>query len=836
MATNLKIDWWLDQWETLLPVNPESTRFHETVTVAGNVTTRKYSSTKTTSEDFTSLVEREAAGDGVARYTAGVALLSHAVALESSPRSDAMELCRWLGDLGLEVLAKKSEPVPELATYLAELLTRASEYNFIFPISKSITALLKAFDSVGQPPESTQYLQLLHDRFAGNVDVAGRRLAQKLNRRLSQGDEFPVVVNNNDAWGRLVNGRLGQYPKEKRLAWLTLLEHAQSAARAKPTKAWLKKATPLVAKLTPAELVAGLNQWIAQLGTEPIDPSNSDVLRGLAHSSALLPETHHSQVAAALADAAEAGCRRSTGGRLMCSKLSVAVIETLAIMGSRDAAGQLFRLKRSLNAQWIAEKIAPLCAAVAANTGVSEGELEEGVVPDLNFGNDGKLCVSAGEFTAELAFPRTSKGQLTWLDSQGKRRKTVPKTVKSDHSDTLTEAKRILRDAERIITSQRNRLDRSFVDRGHWSKDQWVTTHLQHPLVGVLSRRLIWSFSDREKTKSGIWHDNGLEDEYGRELDLSALPSEVLLWHPLGKPEAEVERWRNRMAELEICQPFRQAHREIYQLTDAERETNTYSNRFASHVLRHSQFRVLAQSREWKTPAIGQWDHGDVCATRHFRPLQIQAQLSIDRADGETESSGIYSRIMLDQIQFYAATEAALESLGAPGGIADPLPLDTIPPLLFSEAMRDVDLFVGVASVGNDPNWEDGGPRGRYRDYWYDYSFGELRVSASARREILESVIPRLKISDRCSFDRKFLIVRGDIRTYKIHLGSSNILMEPNDRYLCIVAGHGSRWLDKVFLPFEGDQRLSVILSKALMLAEDTKIKDPTILRQINLK
>ena len=40
--------------------------------------------------------------------------------------------------------------------------------------------------------------------------------------------------------------------------------------------------------------------------------------------------------------------------------------------------------------------------------------------------------------------------------------------------------------------------------------------------------------------------------------------------------------------------------------------------------------------------------------------------------------------------------------------------------------MRDVDLFVGVASVANDPNWNDGGPRGRYVHYWHSQSFGEL--------------------------------------------------------------------------------------------------------------
>ena len=59
--------------------------------------------------------------------------------------------------------------------------------------------------------------------------------------------------------------------------------------------------------------------------------------------------------------------------------------------------------------------------------------------------------------------------------------------------------------------------------------------------------------------------------------------------------------------------------------------------------------------------------------------------------------------------------------------------------------------------------------------------------------------------------------------------------MEPNDQYLCIVPDARSRaGQDDLFLPFEGDRTLSIILSKALMLAADTKIKDPTITRQID--
>jgi hypothetical protein len=147
--------------------------------------------------------------------------------------------------------------------------------------------------------------------------------------------------------------------------------------------------------------------------------------------------------------------------------------------------------------------------------------------------------------------------------------------------------------------------------------------------------------------------------------------------------------------------------------------------------------------------------------------------------------------------------------------------------------MRDVDLFVGVASVGNDPNWADGGPDGRYRDYWQDYSFGELSATAQTRKAILGKLIPRLRIADRCSLADKFLVVRGDIRTYKIHLGSGNILMAPNDQYLCIVARQSVAGAERVFLPFEGDGTLSVILSKAFLLATDMKITDPTIVNQL---
>ena len=233
-------------------------------------------------------------------------------------------------------------------------------------------------------------------------------------------------------------------------------------------------------------------------------------------------------------------------------------------------------------------------------------------------------------------------------------------------------------------------------------------------------------------------------------------------------------------------------------------------------------------------------------ATLHLPKWNLRAEFWIEGAGDnygtDTNETGTFLYLTTDQVRFYRMDATQVTGGGFSGPYAprhgeeaaEPLPLDEIPPLVFSEVMRDVDLFVGVSSVGNDPNWADGGPGGRHQAYWQRYAFGDLNTMAAIRKEVLQRLLPRLKIAAQCSLADKFLVVKGRLCTYKIHLGSGNILMEPNDQYLCIVpAQSADAGNDRVFLPFEGDTTLSVILSKAFLLAEDAKIKDPTIVSQI---
>lgn len=298
----------------------------------------------------------------------------------------------------------------------------------------------------------------------------------------------------------------------------------------------------------------------------------------------------------------------------------------------------------------------------------------------------------------------------------------------------------------------------------------------------------------------------------------------VSLWHPIEADAEPVLEWRRRLAALDVVQPFKQAHREVYLLTDAERATEIYSNRFAAHILRQHQMNALCRARGWRYTLQGAWDQEESVPTL-LLPGGGCARFWVDYASDDYPDSGVYIYYIYratDQVRFNDDDGEAMR-------------LKAVARLAFSKVLRDVELSVGVASVGNNPEWQDGGPEGRFRDYWWSFSFGDLSETANTRRDVLQDLLPRLKISGQCELKERFLIVRGTRRTYKIHLGASNILMAPNDEYLCVVPDGSSavKGGANVGLPFEGDRTLSLIRSKAFLLAADDKITDKTIVNQI---
>jgi hypothetical protein len=464
----------------------------------------------------------------------------------------------------------------------------------------------------------------------------------------------------------------------------------------------------------------------------------------------------------------------------------------------------------------------------AERLGMAREEVEELAVPAHGLDEVGRRREPLGDFTAELTVRDTRSIDLCWIKPDGKAQKSVPAAVKRDHADALKQLKADVKEIEKMLPVQRERIDGLFLQQRSWPLAAWRERYLDHPLVGAIARRIIWRFQHPAGTSEGIWCDGRLVGRDDRPLELGD-GTNVELWHPIDRPPENVLAWRDWLERHEVQQPFKQAHREIYLLTDAERETNVYSNRFAAHVLKQSQFRALARTRGWTAEFLGPWDGSDVgSATRPLPSWALAAEFCFTPAGEDFAESAGFLYVSTDQVRFRRLEEGKMSE--------QPIPLADVPPLVLSEVMRDVDLFVGVASVAADPSWSDGGPDDVYRDYWQNASFGGLSTPAQTRRDVLERLIPRLAIADRCTLGDRFLVVRGDLRTYKIHLGSSNILMAPNDEYLCIVPDHTRKSTERVFLPFEGDPTLSLILSKAFLLADDAKITDQTIVSQIGAR
>jgi hypothetical protein len=679
------------------------------------------------------------------------------------------------------------------------------------------------------------------------------------------GDGVITYLTTGEAWSEAVNNDLARLGPSQRARWVDLLQHALTATSARPSGKWLTQGRKLVEAIGGDDVRDAMLRWMPMVGRsqttvrlpsypgdargagsgDVMNEENANALRGLLWLTQVLPGRH--ELARAITAVALSAYKKVPGIGPRAVKVGNAAVYALSEMGSTDAVGQLAILKVRVKFGTAQKEIEKAFTTSAEALGLARDQIEEMGVPSYGLEEVGRRSETLGDHRAELIVTG-SDAELKWFDAGGKPLKSVPARVKEDHKDELKELQQSLKDIQSMLPAQRDRIDSMFLLQKTWPFEEWRERYLDHPLVGTIARRLIWCIDGTP----AFFIDGRATDVQGEPIE-HGRTAEITMWHPVGRGVDEITAWRRRLEDMGITQPFKQAHREVYPLTDAERNTRTYSNRFAAHIIRQHQFNALCAVRGWKNKLRLMVDSTFPPAIRELPQWGLRAEFWIegvgDDHGTDTNDAGVYLRLSTDQVRFYRIDAARNEAQAGSGSysshavgpgtdnINEPMPIEQVPPLAFSEVMRDVDLFVGVASIGNDPSWQDGGPEGRYRQYWNDYAFGELSGTAATRKQVLERLVPRLKIADRCSFADRFLVVRGRKRTYKIHLGSGNILMEPNDQYLCIVPdSRSSANPGELFLPFEGDSTLSIIISKAMLLADDTKIKDPTITRQIDAR
>jgi len=281
-----------------------------------------------------------------------------------------------------------------------------------------------------------------------------------------------------------------------------------------------------------------------------------------------------------------------------------------------------------------------------------------------------------------------------------------------------------------------------------------------------------------------------LEDHSGHREPIAS-DEPIRIAHPVDLLATKAwSAWQRECFARERVQPFKQVFRELYPPTRDELSSKESSRRYAGHQVQPSQALALLGSRGWVSlPEEG--------VRRTFHHAKVTAWL--------TFTEGFFSPAEIDGLTIE-------EVRFSPPGTFDMLPIAQVPPRIFSEVMRDLDLVVSVAHMGGvDP---------------------EASASSMEMRAVLvqETAILLGLRNVRTEGTRAF--IDGKLGAYNVHLGSAVIHRQPGGA-LFVVPVH-SQYRGRLFLPFaDDDPKSAEVLSKVLLLARDSEIKDPSILEQI---
>jgi Family of unknown function (DUF5724)/Domain of unknown function (DUF4132) len=346
-----------------------------------------------------------------------------------------------------------------------------------------------------------------------------------------------------------------------------------------------------------------------------------------------------------------------------------------------------------------------------------------------------------------------------------------------------------LSDRKKALTKQVSRMRRSLEEsmiEAEWFEEREFNDLLKHPAIAAMLRLVV--FIDEGgatmcRTNAG----------YVDVSDRATEPTDrVRLAHPVDLlASGQWTDWQTRLFDDAKRQPFKQAFRELYIVTEAERATVIFSGRYEGYQVTSSQAAALFTEQGWFIEREG----SDV--TRLFPHHGYIARVSFG---GGSLGRPLAQDPWVEQVTFHRQ------------GSWETVPIAMVPPIVFSEAMRDIDLVVSVAHAsGIDPESTE--------------STVEMRIAL-----VRETV--RLTRLGNVRFAGSHVLIDGSLGEYSVHLGSGVVHRRPGGSVCIIPVDTQNR--GRVFLPFaDPDPKSAEIVSKVLLLANDSQIKDPSILRQL---
>lgn len=408
--------------------------------------------------------------------------------------------------------------------------------------------------------------------------------------------------------------------------------------------------------------------------------------------------------------------------------------------------------------------------------------MEARAVADLA---DGPISVKADGVTVSLGIDPWGEIEFA-VTKDGKTLADIPPKLKKDKQiAALRERKTELkRQASRIRVALEQ-----FMCRGENVTGAELQDLMKHPLLAPMLGGLVL-------VGDGVMgypvSDGKVLENFAGEKDALKKDEKIRIAHPVDLlPAAKWHAWQKDCFAKERIQPFKQVFRELYTLTKPEKDEGKQSRRYAGHQVQPRKAMALLGARGWV-------HHPEEGVRKTYHDAGVTVWLEFDEpfyTPAEIEG------LTLEAVHFTKR-----------GGDGKPLKLTTLPPRLFSETMRDLDLVVSVAHRGGvDP----------------EASASTLEMRAALVKETCSLLkLTNVRLKDNFAF------IKGSLGEYTVHLGSAITRKVPGEMLFIVAVQAAHR--GRLFLPFaDNDPRTAEVMSKVLLLARDKEIKDPSIIEQL---
>jgi len=373
-------------------------------------------------------------------------------------------------------------------------------------------------------------------------------------------------------------------------------------------------------------------------------------------------------------------------------------------------------------------------------------------------------------------------------EKDGKVLKSLSTKIKTEKY--IEEIKEVHKNLKEQYSRSRKMLEQSMEDGIKFYAYE-IKTLSTNPVVAPLIKDLVFKVDDI----LGYYVDNQLVgfDKKAKKVTLiEDIDKDTLLSiaHPFDLFNSK--QWPLYQQDIlgrEVKQVFNQVFRELYIKTKDELKMDK-SRRYAGHQIQPTKSIALLKTRRWVV------DDYEGLQKVYYKENIIAKMYALTDwySPAEVEAPTIEDIVFYDRKTFELMT------------------IEDVPDLIFSEVMRDIDLVVSIAHVGDvDPE--------------------ASQSTIEMRRAIVEFNAKLFKLKN-VTFTESHALIKGTRAEYSIHLGSG-VIHQKAGATVEVLPIH-SQHRGRIFLPFiDEDPKTAEIMAKVLLFAQDEKIKDIFILDQI---